>query len=43
MVHKRNLMTRQEKDFEEWVARLEEGLGRKLTKEEREKEWRLMV
>jgi len=34
--------TEQEKEFEEWVERLEDGLGRKLTKKEREKEWRLM-
>lgn len=31
-----------EKEFEAWVERVEEGLGRKLTRGEKEKEKRLM-
>jgi hypothetical protein len=39
MVHRREI--EKERMFDEWVDRIEEGLGRKLTKKEIEKEWRL--
>lgn len=52
MVHKRDIIVLDDKKltkseietedmFEVWVDRIEEGIGRKLTKKEIEKEWRL--
>ena len=29
-------------EFDAWINMLEDGLGRELTKSEKEKEWRLM-
>jgi hypothetical protein len=52
MVHRRDIIVlddrkltksdvEKEDMFKDWVDRIEEGLGRKLMKKEKEKEWRL--
>jgi hypothetical protein len=35
--------TEEQELFEEWIEKIEDGLGRKLTKKEKEYEWRKFI